>query len=160
LEEPHPSQAPYEAIITLIREMSQKLNNSEMTFPPALLIPMLEKYAAEHQAGIGPIHWLPDLFIAVNIPFENICSTMQAMLFQNLAPFTGRGKRPLAEHLLYICEQWLEECVRKNVVPYGGEQNAVEIDELVNLMVTQGDLGAAEMERAAELRRKIVRCFS
>jgi len=80
------------------------------------------------------------------------------MWYNNIAPFTGRRKGTLAEHIIYICQLWYEDCVRTNTRLFGGDDNAHEIADLLALL-TEGDLSPESQERAQELRRKIVRAF-
>ena len=97
-----------------------------------------------------------DLFIDVGFAYETILGIIQGMWYNDMAPFVGRHKRILADHMLYVCEQWYEDCVRHNTRLYGGDDNAVEISGLLDILTERG-LQPAEQERAADLRRKIQR---
>jgi nuclear pore complex protein Nup155 len=147
-------QQPYEAVINMLREMSQRLKNSEVTFPPHTLIPMIETYALENQFGVGPPSWVPDLFIQVSFPFETILSILQSLYLNDIAPFTGRNKQVLADHMLYVCEMWYKDCERSNTRPFGTEENAAGIDEILETLI-RGGLRPDDVRRADELRRKI-----
>jgi nuclear pore complex protein Nup155 len=140
----------------MVKTMAHRLNLSENTFPAAILIPMLEQYALEFQNMVGPKNWVIDLFIDVGFAYETILGILQGMWYNDMAPFTGRHKRVLADHMLYICEQWYEDCVRHNTRLFGGDDNALEISGLLD-MLTEHGLQPDEQERAADLRRKIQR---
>jgi nuclear pore complex protein Nup155 len=152
------TQLPYEAVVTMMKDMAHRLNLSETTFSPSLLIPLIEKYALEFQQGLGPRTWVPDLFVDVGFPYETIISILQGMWYNNIAPFTGRRKGILAEHIIYICQLWYEDCVRTNTRLFGGDDNAQEIADLLALL-SERDLSPESQERGQELRRKIVRAF-
>ena len=152
------TQLPYEAIITMVKDMAHRLSLSENTFPASVLIPMLEQYAFEFQNNVGPRYWVIDLFIDVGFAYETILAILQGMWYNDMAPFVGKHKRILADHVLYVCEQWYEDCVRHNTRLYGGDDNAMEINGLLEVLTERG-LQPDEQERAMDLRRKIQRSF-
>lgn len=157
-DNPNATEQPYEAIITMVRDMANRLNMSEATFSPTVIIPLVERYAVQCQNGVGPRTWVIDLFIHVKFQYETILSILQGMLYNDQEPFTGRNKRILADHILYVSEQWYSDCMRNNERLYGGEENAEEVSHLLQTLIT-GGLGPAEVEAATELRRKIERSF-
>ena len=153
-------QQPYEAVITMVRAMHQRLGSSELCFSPQFLIPLLERYGIEHQNGVGPEFWLPDLFIEVDFAYETIVQILQAMWYSNIAPFTGRRKQILAAHLLYVLEQWFLDCERNNNRLFGSDENAQDISQLLEALAAGGEaLRAQDVEKCAELRRRILRSF-
>lgn len=120
-EEPQEQiERPYEAIVNIIREMSQKLSGYEVVFSPNILIPLIETYAAEH-AYPGPINWVPDLFISVSFDFDIIINVLEGMFYNEVDPFVGPNKKILADHIVYVAEQWHADCVRHNKRIFGGE---------------------------------------
>ncbi|KAI6248804.1 Nucleoporin [Erysiphe necator] len=156
--DPNAGQLPYEAVITMIRDMARRIGRSESTFSPRILIPMLEKYALEFQFQTGPRMWLPELFIEVGITYETILSTLQDMWYQNIAPFTDRRRNILAEHILYVIEQWYEECMRANGRLFGSDEIATSILELLDALVTS-NLSAQDRDLCEELKRRIMRAY-
>lgn len=136
--------------------MARRIGRSESTFSPRILIPMLEKYALEFQFQIGPRIWLPELFIEVGFTYENILSILQDMWYQNIAPFTDRRRRILSEHILYIIEQWYEECMRANGRLFGSDDIAKSIVELLDAFASS-NLSASDMEMCEEIKRRIMR---
>ncbi|TVY71410.1 Nucleoporin [Lachnellula suecica] len=156
-DDPDAGQQPYEAIITTLKDMADRLNHSERTFNPSILIPMIERYAFEYQQGVGSRHWVPDLFMEVGFPHETIVATLQGMWYSNNPPFNDHRKRILAEHAVYVCDQWYEECVRTNTRLYGSDENAQEISELLGLL--GADLLPVERNKVEQLQRKIQRSF-
>ncbi|SZE99990.1 unnamed protein product [Blumeria hordei] len=158
MSDPASGQQPYEAVITMVREMSRRLGPSESTFSPHILIPMLEKYGAESQFLVGPHVWLPQLFIEVGFSHEVIIGVLQDMWYQNLTPFTEKKRRILAEHILYVIEQWYEDCMRANGRLFGSDEVAGNVTQLLERLV-DSDLTAADLDVCAELRRRIQRAF-
>jgi nuclear pore complex protein Nup155 len=157
--DPAAQQLPYEAIISMMRNMAQRLSNSEITFSPQLLIPMLERYAIEFQYNVGPRTWLPDLFIEVHFPYETIISVIQNMWYNNIAPFTGPRKRHLAEHMIYALTQWYEDCVKTNTRLFGSDENANDINDFLEELGQDEYLQQSDRDNIGDLRRKILRAF-
>jgi len=144
-------------MITMVKGMSQHLGGSQSTFPPHLLVPLLEKYAVENQAGVGPRTWLPDLFMEVNFPFDATIAALQGMWFGNLAPFTGKNRKILVDHILYLLDQWMEVCVIGNKPLFGGEDNCRGVLELVEGFLESGEVDGEERKAADILRKRLVR---
>jgi nuclear pore complex protein Nup155 len=151
------TQKPYEAIIITVRDMANRLNLSEATFSPHMIIPLIERYAIEQQYNIGPKTWVPDLFIEVGFPHETIVAVLQNMWYNNIAPFTEHRKRVLAEHIVYVLESWYGVCKSRNEILFAGEENCEEVVELLTVMEHEGGLDNEGRERVVELRRKILR---
>lgn len=144
----------------MFRAMHQRLGSSEICFSPQFLIPLLERYAIEHQNGVGPEFWLPDLFMEVEFAYETIVQVLQSMWYGNIAPFTDRRKQILAAHLLYVLEQWFLDCERNNNRLFGSEENAQDISQLLEALQSGGDaLRPQDNEKCNELRGRILRSF-
>lgn len=149
------TERPYEAIVNIIREMSQKLSGYEIVFSPSILIPLVETYAAEH-AHPGPTNWVPDLFISVSFDFDTIINILEGMFYNEVNPFVGSNRIVLANHIVYSAEQWYEDCVRHNKRVFGGEVQKDQVGQIL------AELGAAAYrddpvgrQRIMELRRRI-----
>ncbi|KAI9651294.1 hypothetical protein NHQ30_001332 [Ciborinia camelliae] len=149
------TERPYEAIVNIIREMSQKLSGYEVVFSPSILILLVETYAAEH-AHPGPINWVPDLFISVSFDFDTIINVLEGMFYNEVNPFVGPNRIVLANHIVYVAEQWYEDCVRHNKRIFGGEVQKDQIGQVL------AELGAAAYrddpagrQRVMDLRRRI-----
>ncbi|OBT97132.1 hypothetical protein VE01_04801 [Pseudogymnoascus verrucosus] len=153
--EPLPAK-PYEAIINAVRDLAYRLNRSESTFPPELLIPKLERYAYEQQRGVGPPTWVMDLFIEIGTAFERIIPILEGMIHNDEAPFHGRNRRFIANDALYVIEKWYQDCIRHNREVFGGVDYAAGISTFLN-MLTQNGLEGDKVYEAQELRVKIER---
>ncbi|KAL2061523.1 hypothetical protein VTL71DRAFT_6900 [Oculimacula yallundae] len=159
--EPDSTQAPYEAVITKIRDMAQRLHNSETTFSPYMIIPLLETYAVNKQNQLAPRTWLPDLFLEVGFSPEAILHVLNDMWSNTTPPFTGNRKSILAGHMVYVMEHWYQECIRTNTPLYGSTSNADSIKDLLNELQRAGPAGPdrQDLQVASELQRKIMRSF-
>ncbi|RDW58173.1 hypothetical protein BP6252_13584 [Coleophoma cylindrospora] len=154
-EDPEASQLPYEAVINVVCDLGNRLNFSETTFSPLILIPLLEKYAFECQRDVGPKTWLVDLFLRIRFPHEIILSTLTTMFYNDEAPFAGRNRRVLAEHILYIIQEWYRDCRTNNSRMFNGEENAREIDHLLVELIQNGNLSIEQQQQSQEIRRSI-----
>ncbi|KAE9363359.1 putative nucleoporin [Stipitochalara longipes BDJ] len=153
------TQQPYEAIVNMMRDMAHRLSLSETTFSPNLLIPMIETYAIEYQNNVGPRTWVEDLFISIGFPYETIVATIQGMWYNNVAPFTGTRKLVLARHIIYVLGQWYEDCIRSNTRLFGSDENADEINQLLDLLKNE-NLNAQDRDALGVLQRKISRAWN
>ncbi len=144
--------------------MSRRLGKSEATFSPHLLVPMLERYAVENRTGAeggsggNKGKWLPDLFVEVGWPFETLVALLQAEWYNNTAPFVGKNRRVLVEHILYLLERWMDDCVSGNKALFGGDENCLGILQLVEGFVgVEAGLEVEDRECLERLRRRLVR---
>jgi nuclear pore complex protein Nup155 len=152
------TQRPYEAIVNIVREMSNRLNNSELTFSPSLLIPMIETYAFEFQTGVGPQNWVVDLFISVAFPFDAILVALHEIYSGEVSPFSGTNKRVIADHIIYACEQWYQDCIKSNKRLFGSEENAIELTQILHDL-SQSGLPQDKVQRANNLIRKVQQSY-
>ena len=111
----------------------------------------------ENQAGVGPKTWLPDLFLEVEFPYDATIAALQGLWFSNLAPFTGRNRRILVDHILYILNSWMEVCVVGNKPLFGGEENCRGVLEVVEGFLDSGEVDGEERRVADLLRTRLVR---
>jgi nuclear pore complex protein Nup155 len=151
-------EMPYEAVVQVVRDMAARLNLSETTFSPTLLVPMLERYAFEHQRGVGESTWVMDLFIDVKIPYETLISVLETMFYNDEAPFEGRNRRYIAKEMLYVIRKWYETCLLGNMRLFGGGDNAATITQTLEMLMKNG-LDQNEVNDAKELQVKISRNF-
>jgi nuclear pore complex protein Nup155 len=154
VDDPNATEHPWEAVVNVIRQMGPRLSYSELTFSPSMLIPMIEAYAFNNPGGASPT-WVPDLFIHVKFSHESIVATLQNMYYNETQPFVGRNKRVLAEHIVYVCQQWYNDCIRNNKAIFGSDDNAREIDELLQTLTEAQAFAPQERDQAMALRRSI-----
>jgi nuclear pore complex protein Nup155 len=133
VDDPNATQHPWEAVVNVIREMGPRLGYSQLTFSPSMLIPMIEAYAINNPNN-APANWVPDLFLHVKFSHEAIVGTLQNLYYNEVQPFVGGNKRPLAEHILYVCQQWYNDCARNNKAIFGSDDNAREIDNVLRTL--------------------------
>ena len=146
---------PYEAVAEGVRSLGSRLGLSGSTFPVEDLIPMLERYAFEHQRGVGPPTWVVDIFLDLQVPYESIFSALENMFYNDDMPFRGRNKRYVADNTLYITQRWFQESSRGGERKlFGGEANVSGIQETLGMLMQNG-LEPGKQAECGELIRRI-----
>jgi nuclear pore complex protein Nup155 len=146
-------------MVSNLRQMAARLNYSETTFPPQMLIPMIAQYALEQQNGVGPRTWVPDLFIACKVPFETIIVTLQSIWYAGSPPFADANRAAIGDYMLYVCQQWYDDCVRNNKRIFDGEENAEQIAVLMNDVATSGLFAGQLLDEFRDLINRIRRSY-
>ncbi|KAL5001002.1 Non-repetitive/WGA-negative nucleoporin C-terminal-domain-containing protein [Aspergillus recurvatus] len=145
---------PYEAVIDKLRSLGARLRMSDAVFPIPILLPMLERYALEHQRNVGPPTWVIDTFFDLGVPHETIYSVLESMYYTDEAPFHGSNRKIIARDLLYTIEHWFHDTVRLGGVVFGSDLIAERVEEMLTLL-QQGGISAEQMAVAHELRARI-----
>lgn len=144
---------PWEAVADAVRTLGHRLELAEATFPVTELLPMLKRYAYEHQRGVGPDSWVADLFIDLGVPCEQTFGVLQNMLYTEAQPFAGQNRMQLVGDLLHVTERWLRDT--RNTEPFGGDANATEVLSTLDFVQEKGLLTQGREELCQELRAKI-----
>lgn len=111
---------------------------SESTFPISFLLYVLEKYAFEHQRNVGPATWVIDVFLSLQVPYERLFSVLEAMFYNNEAPFNGNNRRIIGNELVYVTQQWFHETARAGSVLFESEELALQVDETLKVLMQFG----------------------
>ena len=115
---------------------------------------MLERYAVEYQRGVGPPEWVVDTFLELQVPYESLLPVLEAMFYNDEAPFQGPNRRHLANDILYICKRWYSTTVRGGQRPFGREENIAAISQLL-LVLMQNGMAEDKVEECRLLRGRI-----
>ncbi|KAK5133824.1 hypothetical protein LTR08_007254 [Meristemomyces frigidus] len=117
---------PWERVGEKVREMGLRLGLAEATFPIAVLLPLLERYA------LGPMEYLPEsgtwaveVFLGLGVGGEVLLPVLEGLFYGNEVPWTGGKRRVLAAHMVHVCAQWVGGSERAGErVLCGGEEGA------------------------------------
>lgn len=115
---------------------------------------MLEKYAFEYQRGVGPATWMIDAFLDLQVPHETILPVLEAMFYNDEAPFQGRNRRHIANDMLYLIQRWFHDSGRRGGRVFGGDSNALTISQTL-LMLQQNGIDEDKAEECQSLRIRI-----
>jgi nuclear pore complex protein Nup155 len=94
------------------------------------------------------------LFIEIGVEFPVIVGTLEKMIYNDEAPFSGRNRRFLGADALYAITRWYKDCIRHNRDIFGGAENAAWVSQLLAQIASLGLEGPKVLE-AQELRQKI-----
>lgn len=161
----------YELVAEQFREVGSRLKDSEAVFPIPVLIEMLENYNIRRiQAGAGADaaqqddngmpHWIPDIFIELETPYELLYDTLETIYFSSAQPNTRPAeRRVILADLLYVVERWLQvSYTRAGQTLFGGEQGQMRIEELLVLLTEQQNarqIGEECWQTARRLRARV-----
>ncbi|KAE8314295.1 Non-repetitive/WGA-negative nucleoporin C-terminal-domain-containing protein [Aspergillus transmontanensis] len=146
---------PYEAVIDKVRSLGSRLRMSEIIFPIPTLLPMLERYALEHQRGVGPATWVVDLFLDLGVAHETLYTVLESMYYTDEAPFHGTNRKYIAKDLLYLIEHWFHDTVRLGGTVFGSDVVAERITETLLLLQQGGNIPPEQLQLANELRTRV-----
>ncbi|KAJ5610000.1 hypothetical protein N7510_006719 [Penicillium lagena] len=149
------SPQPFEAVIDKVRSLGSRLRMSETVFPVRELLPMLERYALEHQRHVGPATWVVDLFLDLGVAHESLYAVLEAMYYTDEAPFHGSNRRYIAHDLLYLLDNWFHETVRLGGMVFGSDVVAERVSETLLLLQQGGGITPEQLEMAHTLRSRI-----
>lgn len=161
------ASSPWEVVAATVRTLGRRLNLSETTFNPRVLLPMLEAYAIERQPNVTSATWVIDIFIDLGIPFEILTWNLESIWLSNETPFVGRQKARIATDMLRVIVAWYNESraqigsfgasAGRTGLLFGSDENTVSVSGLLGEIAEArvGGLAGQERERARELRARI-----
>ncbi|KAK5093366.1 hypothetical protein LTR70_004738 [Exophiala xenobiotica] len=153
----------YELVAEQFREVGGRLKGSEAVFPIPVLIEMLERYNIQQTQGQQDeesSHWIPDIFIELESPYELLYDTLETIYLSSATPNARPGeRRVILSDLLYIVERWLQvSYTRAGQSLFGGEQGQMRIEELLVYLTEQQNarqIGEDCWQRARALRGRV-----
>ena len=146
---------PYEAVIDKVRSLGGRLRMSPTVFPVSMLVPMLERYALEHQRRTALTStWIVDLFLDLGVPDETLYGVLELMYYNDEAPFQGPNRSFIGMDLVYLIERWFHESTRLGGNVFGSSVLAERVLETLQLL-QQGGLPPMQMDLAQALQMRI-----
>ncbi|KAL8711927.1 MAG: hypothetical protein Q9225_007024 [Loekoesia sp. 1 TL-2023] len=153
-EESEQGPEPYEMVAETVRSLGNKLSLSQTMFPVAELLPMLKRYAHNFQRNSKPETWVLDIFIDLQVPLETIYVILENMFYNDEPPFQGRNRRLIGNDIVYVARLWFQDSIRGSGSPFGGEDNAIAVSQVLQ-MVMQSGLDERRLEECQNLRMRI-----
>ena len=147
-------RTPWETVANQVRVLGSRLNLSDSTFPIADLVGLLERYALEHQRGLGPAGWVAGLFVELEVPYEALFAALEFLLYNHEQPFVGANRHHIADDMLYVAERWYRETARGLNALFGGDANAAAMLETLANLPNFG-LSREKVEDCQALRMRI-----
>jgi nuclear pore complex protein Nup155 len=144
---------PYEKMIEVVRNVGLRVRLSDMVFPVPVILPLLERYKFENQRGMGPPTWVVDVFLDLEIPHEVIYSTLEAMFYNDEAPFSGPNRRVIGNDLVYLISRWFMDSIRGGGQVFGSDVVANAVSTALQMLQQNGvDENWANEARALRAR--------
>lgn len=105
---------------------------------PAVLLPLLERYAFEFQRGVGPATWVVDVFLDLQVPFDILVAVLEGMFYNDEVPFKGRNRRHIASDMLHLISRWFAESTQYGTSPFGSDETALAISQTLQVLQQNG----------------------
>ncbi|RMZ85308.1 hypothetical protein DV738_g115, partial [Chaetothyriales sp. CBS 135597] len=134
---------PFEAIAQQVIDLGSKLRLSEFTFPVPMLLPTLMAYSHQNQRNVAPAHWVTDIFLSLEVSYEQLFDVLELMFYNNDPPFVGTVRKVLVQEVLYVVEKWWSDSTRAGGVPFGSDTGVARVEEVLEAFVRNAkDVGA------------------
>ena len=143
---------PFETISRQMYDLGSKLRLSESTFPVPMLLPLLLAYSYEHQRNIAPPHWVVDIFLQLEVTFEQLFDVLEIMFYSNDAPFVGSVRKVIVQEILYVVEKWWYESTKAGGIPFGSEQGVGRVEEMLEVCLKNAREAGVDAEMANQCR--------
>jgi len=136
-----------------VENIGRRVNLNENVFPVNIVLQILLQYDITFYTHDGRnntgntllrcdhFSWPIDVFIKLNAPFEILVSTLEALWYAQEHPFGGRNRRLLVKWLVHSVEQWHAASKRQGGYPFGGNENAVALSDLLRVVLSANDIG-------------------
>lgn len=161
---------PWETMIADFRLVAGRLRNYEAVFSVPMLMDMLEQSnvrlnAAKPDDETTQAHWIPNVFIDLEIPYETIYDSLESIFLTYTQPGSKlSARRIVLRDLLHVVERWMQASyTRAGSMLFGTEQGQIRIEELLTFLAEQNDaktIGNAELQWAKVLRGRVVEMVS
>lgn len=148
---------PFEALTEEIRTLGAKLRLSEATFPVHILLPILEKYSYEHQRTIAPAHWVTDIFLSLETPYERIFEVLENIFFAGDASFSGGQRKIIGQEIIYVVTKWWHDSERAGGMLFGSEAGAVRVSETLSALLQEHRSAGLDPETVQNCRSLVER---
>lgn len=139
----------------MVRGLARRVRLSEVIFPIPMILPMLERYALEYQRGVGPLTWVVDVLLDLDVTHEAIFGVLESMYYTDEAPFQGSNRRYIAKDLLYIIQRWYHESLRLGGAAFGSDVAAERVSDTLMLILQQGGIPPEQLQLAQELLTRV-----
>lgn len=149
------SSAPFELVADKIRILGRRFAGTEAIFPPADIVPLLEKYAYEQQRDVGPPGWAVNALVDAGVSEETILRVLEDMFWREEIPFVGAARKRLLGDACVAAESWWHRALRKG----GAEGFSIESvgGVLRTMLGSLQKVGREDTERVEKLLADMTR---
>lgn len=148
---------PWEVVADKVRVFGSRLHLSPTIFPIGMLVPLLEKYSLENQKiNNAPSTWVVDSLMSIDVPYSEIVTALENMVYSEEAPFRGSKKAIIGADLLHVLRRWLKATStagRDGILD--GQESAEGISAMLDEVARDAGLPAEQVEECQALRLRI-----
>jgi len=158
---------PWEQVAETIRFIGRRVRNSDTIFCVPVLLQLLLQYDATEGHPMSDIAradddrwfstWVIDVFLELRVPCESILATLETLWYERAGVFRDRNRRYITKWIVYTIEKWWEESQSLSPIPFGSEENAVGVENLLRTLLEDWNLDAGGQweERTRVLRDRV-----
>lgn len=158
--------SPWEVIASDVVRIGRRLNKDENIFPVNIVLQLLLQYYIQSYTPEGNTNlnanreaircsnftWPIDVFIDLDIAFEGLLSTLEALWYAQERPFQGAARKSLVKWIIYTVEQWYKLSNQEGLI-FGGEDNAAGIAEVLRVVIASDLLNRRDADDREWLER-------
>jgi nuclear pore complex protein Nup155 len=87
---------------------------------------------------VAPENWVIDLFLDLQVPYESLFDTLEAIFYTNDQPFLGVNRKVIANDLIELVGRWLNDTMRGGGIILDSEQGALRVDQMMQALIQEG----------------------
>lgn len=100
-----------------------------------LLDYMFQKNSQKQSDGTrGNREWPIDLLLDVGVPPDSVLGVLENLSFNDGAERSTSRRRTIAALTVYVCQKWLSESIVGGGLPFGGEEGAQAVLEILRAL--------------------------
>jgi nuclear pore complex protein Nup155 len=103
--------------------------------------------------------WPVDLLLDVGVPLDSVLAVLENLSFNDGAEWSTSRRRVIAALTVYVCQKWLAETTIAGGLPFGGEEGAQAVLEILrglsDLRILSGRDGDALRDLIESVQRTI-----
>lgn len=118
------------------------------------LVPLLEKYALEQQANLGPPTWVMDSLLAAGVTPEVLMRILDDMYWRNEVPLHGSARKVLIRDSIFVADKWFTQSMRSGR-GFGAADRRFKPEMVMDLLMGYARDGLAPGEERERLERLV-----
>ena len=110
------------------------------------------------------MHWVVDIFIALDVACDRLFDVLEAVIYSNEPPVTTTGgKKMVAGDLVRVVEEWLRRSQSKPPsLLFDTDANAARVDKVMDMLIRGGPAAGVDADlaqRCRDVRQQIGRAL-
>jgi hypothetical protein len=105
----------------------------------------------------GSREWPVDLLLDVGVPPDSVLGVLETLSFNDGAEWTTSRRRVIAALTVYVSQKWLSESIVGGGLPFGGEEGAQAVLEILRAVSDMGLLSGRDADALRDLIEAVQR---